>query len=159
MAYNISTLTLPTDREAVMERVFNAPRELVFAAMTDPKHIPNWWGLRSNTTEVAASDFRPGGAWRFVQRDADGNEMAFYGEYLEVTPPSRYVYTFEFAGYPGHVVTDTITLEDLGDKTRVIASSLFSTKEDRDGMVASGMEVGANESWDRLEDLLATLNS
>lgn len=157
MAYTTSTLTLPSDREIAMERVFNAPRELVFEVMTDPKHIPNWWGLRSSTTEVVSSDLRPGGAWRFVQRGPDGSEYGFRGEYLEVTPPSHYVYTFEFEGMPGHVVTDTVTLEDLGGKTRVLTSSLFSNKEDRDGMVASGMEAGANESWDRLEDLLATL--
>ena len=100
-------------------------------------------------------DARPGGAWRFVQRDAEGNAYEFYGEYLEVTPNEKVVYTFEFAGFPGHVVTDTVTFQPAGAGTRLIASSSFASKEDLDGMLATGMEGGANESWDRLAELLA----
>lgn len=141
-----------------MTRVFNAPRDLVFAAYTDPKHVPNWWGLRRSTTIVDKMDVRPGGLWRYIQREPDGAEYGFNGEYREVVPPEKLVYTFEFEGLPGHVVVDTVTFEEEENgKTRVTALSHFANVEDRDGMVASGMEFGANQSWDRLEELLATL--
>src|SRR5574339_257992 len=95
-------LTILSDREVVLTRLFDAPRELVFRAHTDPELIPQWWGLRSNTTIVEELELRPGGAWRFVQRDAKGNEFAFHGEYREVMAPERLVNTFEFEGVPGH---------------------------------------------------------
>jgi uncharacterized protein YndB with AHSA1/START domain len=154
---NTSTLTTPSEREIVMSRIFDAPRELVFKAHTDPKLIPLWWGQRSATTIVDKMDVRPGGEWRFVQREADGTEYGFKGIFREIVPPERIVQTFEFEGMPGHIVTDTITLEEVDGKTRVTTTSLFDTVEDRDGMLNSGMESGANESWDRLAELLATL--
>ncbi len=151
-----STLTLPSEREIVMTRVFDAPRELVFKAYTDPKLIPQWWGLRSNTTTVDKMDVRPGGVWRFVQSSADGNQDGFRGEYREIIPPQRLVNTFEWEGMPGHIVVDTAIFEELpGQKTRLTVTSLFASVEDRDGMLASGMEDGANETWDRLAELLA----
>lgn len=143
-----------SDTEYVMERTFAAPPDRVVAAYTDAEQVAQWWGQRNNTTTVEALDVRPGGAWRFVQRDGDGNAYEFYGEYLEVSP-SKLVNTFEFAGFPGHVVTDTVTFAPDGRGTRVIASSCFANKDDLDGMLASGMEGGANESWDRLAELLA----
>lgn len=143
-----------SDTQYVMERTFAASPEHVFAAYTDAEQVAQWWGQRQSTTTVEALDVRPGGAWRFVQRDPEGNAYEFYGEYLEVTP-RKLVNTFEFAGFPGHVVTDTVTFELAGTGTRVIASSSFANKEDLDGMLASGMEGGANESWDRLAELLA----
>ncbi len=157
MSTKTSTLTLPSDREIVMSRVFDAPRELVFKALTDPALIGRWWGLRSTTTVVDKFDPRPGGAWRMVQKGPDGREDAFRGEFREIVPPERVVQTFEWEGMPGHIVLDTMTLEDLGGKTRLTTTSLFDTKEERDGMMASGMEQGANESWDLLAELLATL--
>ena len=152
-----STLTLPSDREIVMERVFNAPRELLFKAYTDPNLIPRWWGPRKYTTTVDRMDVRVGGAWRFVQRDAAGNEYAFNGEYREIAPPGRLSYTFEFEGMPGHVMVETITLTEQDGKTRLTVTGSFQSAEDRDGMLQSGMEEGANESYDRLAELLATL--
>ena len=152
-----STLTLPSDREIVMERVFDAPRELVFKAYTDPNLIPKWWGPRKYTTTVDKMDVRVGGAWRFVQRDADGHEYAFNGVYREIAPPERLSYTFEFEGMPGHVLVETVTFEERDGKTKVIVTSLFASVEDRDGMLHSGMEQGANESQDRLAELLETL--
>ena len=153
-----STLTLPSDREIVMERVFDAPRELVFKAYTDPKLIPQWWGQRNTTTTVDKMEVKPGGLWRFVQRDADGNEYAFNGEYREIVPPKRLVNTFEFEGMPGHIVVDTATFEELpGGKTKLTVTSLFASVEDRDGMLNSGMEGEAIETWDRLAELLAKI--
>jgi uncharacterized protein YndB with AHSA1/START domain len=149
-----TTFTTPSEREIGMTRVFNAPRELVFQAHTDPNHVPHWWGQRRTTTIVDVMDVRPGGAWRFVQRDPEGNEYAFRGEYREVVPPERLVYTFEFEGMPGHILVETVTFEEHDGKTTVSSTALFDSAEDRDGMLESGMESGAIESWDRLEELL-----
>jgi uncharacterized protein YndB with AHSA1/START domain len=151
-----TTVTTPTDREIVSERVFDAPRERVFAAYTDPELIPRWWGPRRMTTTVDRMDVRPGGAWRFVMREPDGSEQGFRGVYREITSPERIVQTFEWEGLPGHVIVETATFEDLGERTRVRTTSLFHTSEERDGMLASGMEGGLTESHDRLAELLAS---
>jgi uncharacterized protein YndB with AHSA1/START domain len=127
----------------------------VFAAYTDPELSPQWWGPRGTTTIVDQMDVRPGGAWRFVNRDSDGSETGFRGTYREVTPPERIVQTFEWEGMPGHVLVETATFEDLGGRTKVTATSLFHTSEERDGMLASGMERGLTETHDRLAELLA----
>jgi uncharacterized protein YndB with AHSA1/START domain len=150
-----TTVTTPSDREIVSERVFDAPRDRVYAACTDPELIPQWWGPRAGTTTVDQMDVRPGGAWRYVCRVADGTETAFRGTYREITPPERIVYTFEWEGMPGHVLIETIELADLGDRTKLTIVSLFHTREERDGMLASGMEHGMNESHERLDELLA----
>ena len=152
----VTLLTTSADREIVSERVFDAPRDRVFAAFTDPELIPQWWGPRRFTTIVDKMDVRRGGEWRFVHRDADGNESGFRGTYREVTPPERVVQTFEWEGMPGHVIVETVTFEDLGDRTRVTNVSLFHTTEERDGMLASGMESGMIETYDRLDELLAS---
>lgn len=154
-----ATVTTPTDREIHVERVFNAPREGVFAAFTDPELIPEWWGPHGTTTSVDQMDVRAGGSWRFVVRDSDGSETGFRGTYREVTPPERIVQTFEWEGLPGHVSVESATFEDLGDRTRVTSVSTFHTTEERDGMLGSGMEVGMNETYARLDELLARLAS
>ncbi len=150
---------LPSDREIVMTRVFNAPRALVFKAHVDPTLIPQWWGLRDNTTIVDKMDVRPGGVWRLVQRRVDGSEEGFHGEFREVVPPERFTWTFEWEGMPGHVGVETYTFEEHAGKTTLTATSVFNTLEERDGVIASGMEAGANESADRLEELLARLQA
>ncbi len=152
-------VSLPSDREVVLTRNFDAPRELVFRALTDPTLIPNWWGPAFLTTLVIRMDVRPGGKWRFVQRDPDGNEYAFNGEYLEVVPPSRIVQTFEFEPMAGHISTETLTLEEHGGITRMTIRIMFKSKEDRDGMASSGMEAGASESYDRLDKVLELLKN
>ena len=148
-------VTTPTDREIHIERIFDAPRDRVFAAYTDPKLIPEWWGPRDTTTIVDEMDVRPGGSWRFVMRNSDGSETAFRGTYREITPPERIVQTFEWEGMPGHVSIETATFEDLGERTKVTSTSLFHTTEERDGFLASGMESGMNETYSRLDELLA----
>lgn len=152
---NQTTLSTPSEREIVTERVFDAPRERVFAAYTDPELIPRWWGPRRMTTTVEQMDVRAGGGWRFIARDPDGVEQAFRGIYREVTPPERLVQTFEWEGMPGHVIIDTVTFEDLGGGTKLTTTSLFHTGQERDGMLASGMEQGLTETHDRLAELLA----
>jgi uncharacterized protein YndB with AHSA1/START domain len=153
-----ATITTPSDREIRLEREFDAARDRVFAAYTDPELIPEWWGPRGTTTVVDQMDVRAGGSWRFVQESADGEATAFRGTYREVTPPERLVQTFEWEGMPGHVAVETTVFEDLGDRTRVTTTSLFHTTEERDGMLASGMETGANETYARLDELLARLS-
>jgi uncharacterized protein YndB with AHSA1/START domain len=141
-------------QEVIITRVFDAPRDLVFKANTDRNLIPQWWGPRRFTTMIDKMDARAGGLWRFVQRDAAGNEYAFHGVYHEVRSPERIVDTFEFEGMPGNVSLETCTLEDIGGKTKMISRSVYQTVGDRDGMLKSGMEEGVLESMDRLAELL-----
>jgi uncharacterized protein YndB with AHSA1/START domain len=150
-----ATITTPADREIHIERVFDAPRDRVFATFTDPALIPEWWGPRDTTAVVDQMDVRAGGSWRFVIRNADGSETGFRGTYREVTPPERIVQTFEWEGMPGHVSVETATFEDLGDRTRLVTTSIFHTTEERDGMLGSGMEGGLNETYARLDEVLA----
>ena len=122
--------------------------------MTDPKLIPQWWGPRRLTTKVDKMDVRPGGMWRFVQKDAKGNEYAFHGFYHEVKPPESLVYTFEFEGMPGHVMLETVRFEEVDGKTKMFDRTVFQSAEDRDGMVLADMESGATESNDRFAELV-----
>jgi uncharacterized protein YndB with AHSA1/START domain len=151
-------LTLPSDREILLTRVFDAPRELVFEAHSKPEHIRKWWGPRRFELTVCEMDFRPGGTWRFVQRDNDGGEYGFHGEYREIVRPERLVYTFEYEGAPGHVSVETITFDEQ-EGGRTLATNLvaFATSEARDAMIASGMESGAAESMDRLGEYARSL--
>ena len=156
------TVSLPSATEILLSRDFDAPRALVFKAFTDPALIPRWWGPRAYTTRVDKMDLRPGGVWRYVHGSPDGaeDEHGFHGEYVEIVPLERIVYTFEWEGLPGHVVTDTAVFSDLPDgKTRLNVTSHFASAADRDGMLQSGMETGASESYDRMAELLVTLQS
>jgi uncharacterized protein YndB with AHSA1/START domain len=150
-------LVEPGKQEIVITRSFDAPRERVFKAFTDPGLVPHWWGPRTYTTVIDRLDARPGGLWRFIQKDATGSESAFHGVYHEVASPGRLVYTFEYEGMPGHVLLETIVLEEQDGKTKMTDRSVFQCVEDRDGMVASGMESGATESMERLAELLSGL--
>lgn len=146
-----------SERELVTTHIFDAPRELVWKAWTDPKLIPRWWGPSRYTTTVEKMDVRPGGTWRFVQRDAEGNVFGFHGEYKEVVPPKRIVDTFEFEGMPGHILIETATFEEIDGQTKVTQKSVFETAEDLEGMLASGMEEGARETMERFTELLAEM--
>jgi uncharacterized protein YndB with AHSA1/START domain len=151
----ITRISTPSDREIASERIFDAARERVFAAYTDPELIARWWGPRGTSTTVERMDVRPGGVWRFVIRnDSDGEQSTFKGVYREVAAPERIVQSFEWEGMPGHVVIETAGFEALGERTRVRGVSLFHTTEERDGMLASGMERGLSDSHDRLAELL-----
>jgi uncharacterized protein YndB with AHSA1/START domain len=145
----------PGSHGIVMTRTFDAPRELVFKAHTDPEAIAQWWGLRDHQITVDKLEARAGGQWRFVERGPDGDEYGFHGVFHDVRSPERLVYTFEFEGMPGHVLLETITFEERDGRTTLTDQSVFQTVEDRDGMLQSGMEGGASESLDRLEELLA----
>jgi uncharacterized protein YndB with AHSA1/START domain len=144
----------PGKQEASITRIFDAPRDRVFKAYTDPKLMTQWWAPRMFTIIVEKMDVRPGGVWRILNSDADGKEYAFHGVYHEVTSPDRLVYTFEFEGMPGHVLLGIVTFQDMNGKTKLTEKSVFETVEDRDGMLKSGMEDGAFETMDRLADLV-----
>jgi uncharacterized protein YndB with AHSA1/START domain len=152
-------VTTPSDREIVMTRVFDAPRELVFKAHSSCEHMSRWWGPRKYEFASCEIDFRPGGAWRIVHRGPDGEEYGFHGEYREIVSPERIVWTFEFEGMPGHVSVETLALEEHDGKTTLTATSVFDTVEERDGMLESGMESGAAESMDRLDEYLEALKA
>ncbi len=154
---NALTVTTPSDREIVMTRVFDAPRDLVFEAHSSCEHLSHWWGPRKYETASCEVDFRPGGAWRIVHRDPDGEEYAFRGEYREIVRPERFVWTFEFEAMPGKVVVETMTFEEQDGRTTFKSTSVFDSVEERDGMLESGMESGAAESMDRLDEYLEVL--
>ncbi|HVF40703.1 MAG TPA: SRPBCC family protein [Gemmatimonadaceae bacterium] len=149
-------ITTPHDREIRIERVFNASRDRVWRAYTEPELVAQWWG-RGNNLVIERFEVERGGHWRFVEHSPDGVH-GFEGRFREVTPPERLVYTFEWDGMPAHVAIETATFEDLGDgRTKVIASALFHTTEERDGMLSSGMEGGLNQSYAALDKLLAAI--
>jgi uncharacterized protein YndB with AHSA1/START domain len=151
-----AALTTPSDREIRTERIFNAPPERVWKAITNPELVAQWWG-RGNKLVIEKMEVKRGGHWRFVEHSPEG-EHGFEGRYREVTPPERIVQTFEWDGMPGHVAVETVTLKDLGDgRTLLVNVSLFHTSEERDGMLQSGMEQGMNESYAALDRLLENL--
>ena len=150
-----ATVTTPKDREIRIERIFNASRDRVWKAMTDPELVAEWWG-RGNKLVIEKLEVKRGGHWRFVEHSAEGVH-GFEGRFREVTPPERVVQTFEWDGMPGYVIVNTMTLEDLGDdRTRMVTTSLFHTTEERDGFLQSGMEGGMNQSYEALDRVLAT---
>jgi uncharacterized protein YndB with AHSA1/START domain len=152
------TVTTPTDREILMTRILDAPRDLVFEAHSSCEHMSHWWGPRRYEIASCEMDFRPGGAWRIVHR-GEGQEFGFRGEFREIRRPELIAWTFEFEGMPGHVSVQTVTFEEHDGKTTLTTVVLFDSIEDRDGMINSGMESGAAESMDRLEEYLLELRS
>ena len=151
-------VTTPSDQEIRMTRLFNASRHLVFEAMTTPEHVKQWWGRLGDgySVPVCEIDLRVGGRWRFVNRHPHG-EAAFHGEYREITAPSRLVFTEVFEEFPDTLSIVTTELVDEGGKTRMTATVQYPSLEVRDMVIATGMSAGAGISYDRLEDLIATL--
>ena len=150
-----ATLTKPSDREIRVERIFNASRDRVWKAYTEPELIAQWWG-RGNKLVIEKMEVEKGGHWRVVEH-ADGQAHGYEGRFREVTPQERIVRTFEWDGMPGYPIVETAEFEDLGDgRTKVVSTSLFYKTEERDGMMQSGMEGGMNESYAALDRLLAS---
>jgi uncharacterized protein YndB with AHSA1/START domain len=143
--------------DLVYERTFDAPREQVWKAFTDPELIPLWWGPHGTTTIVEEMDVRPGGKWRYISRTADRDDQAFYGEYLEIDPPKSFTWTFMFdvegAGPQGG--PETFKLEEVDGKTKITSIGHMGSAEVIDAALATGMNKGAIETWDRLDALLA----
>lgn len=149
----------PGTSQINITREFDAPRDLVFRAYTDPELLVQWLGPRELTLTVDQYDVRDGGRWRFVHTDAEGNEFGFHGVFHGTPSPDSTVRTFEFEGMPGHVSLEKLTLEERDGRTLARELSSFQSVEDRDGMIASGMERGVTDSNERLAEILATLQS
>ena len=152
-----TTFTTPSDREIVATRVFDAPRRLVWDACTSSDHLPNWLlGPEGWTMPVCEIDLRPGGAWHFVWRGADGTELEMRGVYQEITPPERLVNTESWGGdWPETLNTLILTEED--GKTTITQSGLYPSKEARDAALNTGMEEGWSASYDRLAEYLGSV--
>lgn len=148
----------PGAHDMTVVSVQDAPREAVFRAFTDPELLVRFWGPASLTTTIDRFDMRPGGEWRFVQTDPEGNEYAFRGVVHSVVPNERIIQTFEWEGLPGHVCLQTLTLGDAeGGGTTVTQHAVFQTVEDRDGMADTGAREFAPEGTARLADVLRSL--
>jgi uncharacterized protein YndB with AHSA1/START domain len=150
--------TSPSDREIVLTRLFDAPRRLVFEAMSKPEHVRRWWGRLDDrySVHVCEIDLRPGGAWRFVGRGPAG-EFAFHGIYREIAAPERVVFTEIYEPFPDVESVVTSTLIEEGDRTRLTVSALYPSPDVRDMVLKTGMARGAAISYDRLEDLVGEL--
>jgi uncharacterized protein YndB with AHSA1/START domain len=147
----------PGKQDVTIIREFDAPRELVFKAFTDPALYVKWLGPRGYAMKLEKFEPRSGGSWRFIHKNLEGMEFGFHGVYHEVLPPELLIDTFEFEGLPerGHVSLESAKFEELpGEHTKLIMHSVFLTVADRDGMVASGMEEGVSDSMEKLAELL-----
>ena len=153
-------VTTPSEQEIRMTRLFNAPQRLVFEAMTKPEHVKEWWGRLGEgySVPVCEIDLRPGGRWRFVNRHPKG-EVGFHGEYREIDPPRRLVFTEIFEAYPDRVSLVQTDFADEAGRTRMTVTVRYPSREVRDMVVASGMSKGAGISYDRLEDLVQRLQA
>jgi uncharacterized protein YndB with AHSA1/START domain len=143
--------------QVVMVREFDAPRDLVFRAFTEPELLVQWLGPRKYEMEIDRYEVRDGGQWRYIHRDDAGNEFGFHGVFHGTPTPDNMVQTFEFEGYPGHVQLDTATMEETNGKTVVTMNTVFQSVEDRDGMLSAGMESGMREGFERLDELMAKM--
>lgn len=161
-----AVISTPDDTSIVITREFNAPRALVWEAFTRPEHVARWWGLRDHENHITEIDLRVGGSWRFGQRGPDGSEVIFGGEYREIDAPRRAVYTERWLNMPAEMgggpdgsenSVITATFDEQDGRTTVTSVCVYESKETRDGVIASGMEKGAQESYDRIDDLLAEL--
>ena len=149
----------PGERTMVVTRIFEAPRELVFKAWITPEHLARWWGPREQELVKCEMDLRVGGTYRFVTRGPDGQEHPFTGEYLEIDPPKRLSSTFiyDVDGWRDFVAIDTMVLEERDGRTTATVTTEHSSVEARDSHLDSGMEGGMRESFERLDELLASM--
>lgn len=158
-ANSTPTMSMPSDTEIVFDRVFQAPKKLVFEVLTRPEHLKHWWGPRDQTLPVCEMDVRPGGSYRFVARKEGRPDIPFIGTFKEVSPYDRLVFTqkVDIPGINHGEIVVTIVLTETAGKTRMHETLTFSSRGDRDGMVNNGMERGAMDSLERLDELLARL--
>ena len=154
---DLTVIAEPGQHDVVVTRSFDAPRDVVFKAMTSPEHLSKWWGLKESETVIDQAELRRGGSWRFVERMPDGQSYAFRGVIHDLVAPERFVQTFEYEGMPGHVCLETHNLEEKDGRTLYTSVTVFQSVEDRDGMVESGMEEGLGQSMDSLDELVAAL--
>jgi uncharacterized protein YndB with AHSA1/START domain len=154
-----AVVTLPSDTEILITRVFDAPAELIFRATTTPELVQRWWGFETSQWHVCEIDLRVGGGWRYVAREEDGFEVAFHGTYREIDAPHRVVTTEVFEGAPvpdpeAAGTLNTVTLDEHGGITTMTLRIQAPSQDVRDAIIQSGMESGMQISYDRLEDLV-----
>jgi len=155
---HVSITTEPGNKEIIIVKEFDADRELVFKAFTDPYMYSQWIGPKGLNMKIDRFEPHNGGSYRFVQKDQKGHEFAFHGVYHEVLYPERIISTMEFEGLPekGHVEMDTAKFEVLpGSRTRLTIQAIYQSLEDKDGIINNGMENGIDEGFERLEELLS----
>lgn len=148
------TMSMPSDTEVIVTRFFDAPREKLWKVLNDPSLIPEWWGPREAHTQVDKMEVHVGGKWQYTIIGPSGKKEIFRGKYMEIVPMEKIAWTFEYEPYAGHISTQTVTLEDWGDKSFLMMRAIYANKDDREGMVGANMESGMRETYDRLEELL-----
>ena len=152
-----ATVTLPTDEEILITRQFQAPRHLVYRAWTTPELVKRWWSGHRGTMTVAEIDLRVGGSWRYVMEAEGGFEVAFHGEFQEIVPDAKIVTTEVFEGMPGDPALNIVDFREEGGRTVLTLLMRLTSKEARDAVLSSGMEVGMQEQMDALDQLTASL--
>ena len=156
-----ATVTLPTDEQILITREFAAPKHLVFKAFTTPELIKRWWHAKRGEATIAEVDLRVGGRWRWVMVTDDGMEVAFHGEYKEIVPNERIVYTEVYEGAPGgddEPALNTLTLTEVDGRTTLTQLTEVSSREIRDMIMDSGMEGGMQDAYDLLEEVAVSLS-
>ena len=152
-----AAVTLPSDTQVLITRGFNAPRHLVYRAYTTPELVRRWWAGRRGQMTIAEIDLRVGGTWRYVMTSSEGMEVAFHGTYREIVPDERLVHTEVYEAMPDAEVVNTITFAESDGRTKMTVLIDCGTREIRDGMMASGMEVGMQEGYDLIEQIAIEL--
>jgi uncharacterized protein YndB with AHSA1/START domain len=152
-------VTLPTDEQILITREFDAPKHLLYKAWTTPELVMRWWSGRRGAMKIAEIDLRVGGAWRYVMIAEGGHEVGFHGEYREIVPNERLVHTEAFEGpWPaGEPALDFVTFTEEEGRTTLSLLMQLSSREERDAILATGMETGMQEQMDRLEELARSL--
>jgi len=152
-------VTVPSDREIRITRLFDAPRPLVYEAFTKPEHVRRWWGCLGEgySVPVCEADVRPGGTWRYVNKTPNGSLAAFYGAYREIVPPERLVFTEIYEPFPDGESLVTVVFAEENGKTRMTLTAEYPSIDVRDMVLKSGMESGAAISYDRLEEIAKEL--
>jgi uncharacterized protein YndB with AHSA1/START domain len=159
MKPNPTSMERTSDREIVITHTFRAPADLVFDAWTKPEHVKRWWAPESRDVTLVQcdADVRPGGKYRYVLARGSSERFAFSGKYLEIARPTRVVYTQSFEPMPGEAVV-TVSFEERDGSTTLVAHELYPSKEALDGALKSGMEDGMRETFDQLDELVASLS-
>ena len=151
-------VTLPTDEQILITREFDAPRHLVYRAWTTPELVKRWWSGQRGEMTIAEIDLRVGGAWRYVMIADGGFEVGFHGEYRELVPDERIVSTEVFEGMPDGEALNTHTFTETDGRTTLTVLMALSSQEERDAVIATGMESGMQESLDLLEQVAISLS-
>ena len=155
-----ATVTLPTDEQILITRGFDAPKHLVYKALTTPELVKRWWNAKRGEVTVAEVDLRVGGKWRYAMVTDGGFEVAFHGEFREIVPNERIVSTEVYEGIPDaeeHASVNTMTLTEENGRTTMTILVQAASKEARDAQIDSGMEAGMQDAFDLLEEVAISL--